>query len=121
MIRLAIAALLILSGMFVLGTAALGLFRFSTTLNRIHAAALCDTLGALLTLSGLAVLSGMNVLSLKLMLAAVLLWLCNPASSHLIARAEVATHPDLHEICDPMEITPEGRLVPGTLKKGEGA
>ena len=121
MIRLTIAALLILSGMFVLGTAALGLFRFSTTLNRMHAAALCDTLGALLTLSGLAVLSGMTLLSLKLALAVALLWLCNSAASHLIAQAEVAAYPNLDEICDRLEITPEGRLAPERPKGGERA
>ena len=38
MIRLAIAAVLILSGLFVLGVATLGIFRFDTVLNRIHVA-----------------------------------------------------------------------------------
>ena len=112
MIRSMLAALLILSGLLVFGTAVLGLFRFSTTLNRVHAAALCDTLGALLVLSGLIVLSGATVLSLKLMLTVALLWLCNPAASHLIARAEVDAHPDLGPICDVLEVDSEGQLVP---------
>ena len=46
MIRLVIAAVLILGGLFVLGIATLGIFRFESVLNRIHVAAKCDTLGA---------------------------------------------------------------------------
>ena len=100
MIRIIIAGLLILSGLFVLGIATVGIFRFSTMLNRIHVAAKCDTLGALLVLSGLMVLSGFNVVSLKLLLVIIFLWLCNPAASHLVARSEVKTNQDLELICD---------------------
>ena len=100
MIQVIIAALLILSGLFVLGIATVGIFRFSTMLNRIHVAAKCDTLGALLVLSGLMVLSGFNIVSLKLLLVIIFLWLCNPAASHLVARSEVRTNPNLESICD---------------------
>lgn len=106
MIRVIIAGVLILAGLFVLGIATVGIFRFSTMLNRIHVAAKCDTLGALLMLSGLIVLSGWNVFSLKLGLVIVFLWLCNPAASHLVARAEVKTNPNLEQICDFVDLTP---------------
>ena len=107
MLRLIIAALLILSGLCVLGIATIGIFRFSTILNRIHVAAKCDTLGALLVLSGLIILSGLNVVSLKLMLVIMFLWLCNPAASHLVARSEVKTNPNLENICDFIDKTQE--------------
>ena len=113
MIRVIIAGLLMVSGLFVLGIATVGIFRFSTMLNRIHVAAKCDTLGALLVLSGLIVLSGWNVFSLKLGLVIVFLWLCNPAASHLVARAEVKTNPNLGQICDFVGLTGE------TAKEGE--
>ena len=106
MIRVIIAGVLMLAGLFVLGIATIGIFRFSTMLNRIHVAAKCDTLGALLMLSGLIVLSGWNVFSLKLGLVIVFLWLCNPAASHLVARAEVKTNPNLEQICDFVDLTP---------------
>lgn len=106
MIRVIIAGVLMLAGLFVLGIATVGIFRFSTMLNRIHVAAKCDTLGALLMLSGLIVLSGWNVFSLKLGLVIVFLWLCNPAASHLVARAEVKTNPNLEQICDFVDLTP---------------
>lgn len=107
MIRVIIAGLLMISGLFVLGIATVGIFRFSTMLNRIHVAAKCDTLGALLVLSGLIVLSGLTVYSLKLGLVIVFLWLCNPAASHLVARAEVKTNPNLGQICDFVDLTGE--------------
>ena len=105
MIRVIIAGILMISGLFVLGIATVGIFRFSTMLNRIHVAAKCDTLGALLVLSGLIVLSGWTVFSLKLGLVIMFLWLCNPAASHLVARAEVKTNPELERICDFVDMT----------------
>lgn len=107
MIRIIIAGLLLFCGLFVLGIATIGIFRFSTMLNRIHVAAKCDTLGALLVLSGLIILSGMNIFSLKLFLVIIFLWLCNPVASHLVARAEVRTNPNLESICDFIDMTEE--------------
>ncbi len=105
MIRILIAGFLMLSGLFVLGIATLGIFRFSTMLNRIHVAAKCDTLGALLVLSGLIVISGFTIFSLKLLLVITFLWLCNPVASHLVARAEVKTNHNLEKICDFLDET----------------
>ena len=105
MIRVIIAGVLMCAGLFVLSVATIGIFRFSNMLNRIHVAAKCDTMGALLVLSGLIVLSGWTVLSLKLGLVIVFLWLCNPAASHLVARAEVKTNPELDMICDFVDLT----------------
>lgn len=110
MIRLVLAALLILPGLFVLGAATLGIFRFSTMLNRVHVAAKCDTLGALLVLLGLIVLAGWSDLSLKLLLAVAFLWLSNPVASHLVARAEVRTNPHLDRSCDFLEFDEQGEL-----------
>ncbi len=105
MIRLIIAGVLIIAGLSVLGLATMGIFRFSTMLNRIHVAAKCDTLGALFVLTGLMILSGLNIFSLKLFLVIIFLWLCNPAASHLIARAEVETNLNLDLICDYIDLT----------------
>ena len=104
MIRLVIAAVLILGGLFVLGIATLGIFRFESVLNRIHVAAKCDTLGALLVLVGLTVLSGPGAFSLKLTLVIAFLWLANPVASHLVARAEVATNERIGETCDILDL-----------------
>ena len=100
MIRLAVSAAFILGGLFVLGVATLGIFRFESVLNRIHVAAKCDTLGALLVLAGLTVLAGPGAFSLKLALVIAFLWLTNPVASHLVAQAEVATNERIGETCD---------------------
>ena len=105
MIRVLIAGVLMLAGISTLCVAALGVFRFSHMLNMIHAAAKCDTLGAVLVILGLVVLSGWNVFSLKLGLAVVFLWMSGAAVRHLTARAEVKTNPDLERLCDYVDMT----------------
>lgn len=70
----------------------IGVFRFRYVLNRMHAAAIGDTLGIGFALSGLIVISGLNFTSLKLLLVIVFLWFSSPVSSHLIARLEVSTN-----------------------------
>lgn len=109
MTRVIIAGVLIVSGLCALGIALVGIFRFSAMLNRIHVAAKCDTLGALLVLSGLIVMSGVSIFSLKLLLVIVFLWLCNPVASHLLARSEVRTNPELDVICDFLDYTKESK------------
>ena len=105
MIRILIAGIFIAAGLLMLGISVIGIFRFSTMLNRVHVASTCDTMGALLVMTGLIIISGLTVFSLKLFLVIVFLWLCNPVASHLIARAEVMTNPNLSLICDSINLT----------------
>ena len=67
MIRLSISALLIILGLFVLGVATFGIFRFDYVMNRLHVAAKTDTLGAMLVLTGLMVADGLSFISFKLL------------------------------------------------------
>ena len=85
-LRFILGALLMAGGLFVLLTAVLGQFRFRSALNRIHAAALVDTLGILLMLCGLILCAGWSVVSLKLVLVIAFLWLTSPVASHLLAK-----------------------------------
>ncbi|MBQ4563046.1 MAG: monovalent cation/H(+) antiporter subunit G [Lachnospiraceae bacterium] len=78
----------------------IGVFKFKYVLNRMHAAAMGDTLGLGASLFGLIILSGINFTSLKIALIIVFLWLASPVSSHLIARLEVTTNEHLGEFCD---------------------
>ncbi len=95
-IRTVFAAGLILSGLVVVLTAAAGLFRFRYVLNRMHAAALMDTLGILLILLGVIAARGAAAVSLKFLLVIVTLWLTSPVASHLIAKLEITSgeHPE---------------------------
>ena len=64
-------------------------------MNRMHAAAMIDTLGIALIMLGLMLASGLTLLTLKLFLVVALLWLTSPVSSHLIARLEITTSEEL--------------------------
>ena len=77
-----------------------GVFKFRYVLNRMHAAAMGDTLGIGISLTGLILLSGFNFSSLKMALIIVFLWLASPVSSHLISRLEVVTNEHLAEDCE---------------------
>ena len=100
---LAGTGLLILGlGIFVLQI--FGVYKFKYVLNRMHAAAMGDTLGIGVSLTGLILLSGWNFTSLKMTLVIVFLWLASPVSSHLISRLEVVTNENLEAECE----LPEG-------------
>ncbi|MBO6066277.1 MAG: monovalent cation/H(+) antiporter subunit G [Lachnospiraceae bacterium] len=94
------AAILIIGGLLVSLLAAFGLFKFRFALNRMHAAAMCDTLAILLVLLGLIVINGASLLSLKLGLIIVLLWCASPVSSHLLANMEVIVSSKLKDNCE---------------------
>lgn len=103
LIRLILASIFVLGGLFVLGIATLGLFRLHYVLNRIHAAAKCDTLGAMLLLFGVMLLVGVSFTSLKLLVLIVFIWLTNPAAVHMVGRVEVQTNPYLSTECEVVE------------------
>lgn len=90
-IRFAAGAMLLLCGLAIFVIEMVGVFRFRYVLNRMHAAAMGDTLGIGSSLLGLILISGFNFTSLKLFLVIVFLWFSSPVSSHLIARLEVTT------------------------------
>ena len=90
-IRFFIGAFLLLFGLGIFAIEMIGVFRFKYVLNRMHAAAMGDTLGIGFSLIGLIVMNGLDFTSLKLFLVIVFLWFSSPTSSHLIARLEVTT------------------------------
>lgn len=90
-IRFLAGALFMLCGLGIFAIEMIGVFRFKYVLNRMHAAAMGDTLGIGFSLVGLILMSGLNFTSLKLLFVIIFLWFSSPASSHLIARLEVTT------------------------------
>ena len=92
-----IGLLLIGLGFFMLQI--FGVYKFKYVLNRMHAAAMGDTLGIGVSLTGLILVSGWSYTSLKMALIIVFLWLASPVSSHLISRLEVVTNEHLAEHC----------------------
>ena len=80
-IRFGVTALCVVGGLFALLTALLGLFRFDYALNRLHAAAIADTLGVMVAV-------GFRAVLWKLVLVLVIQWYTSPLSSHMLAQFE---------------------------------
>ena len=90
-IRFAITALLVVSGLVFCGIGVFGLFRFQYAANRMHAAAIVDTLGISLCMIGFAVSAPDLFSGLKILLVVVFWWLSSPVASHLLCRLEIET------------------------------
>lgn len=99
-IRFAAGVGLLVTGLGIFVLQIFGVFKFKYVLNRMHAAAMGDTLGIGASLTGLILLSGWNITSVKLGLILVFLWLASPVSSHLISRLEVVTNEHLEAYCE---------------------
>ena len=93
-LRFILVALCMLGGLFTMIVAILGLYRFDFALNRIHSAAMGDTLSLFLFVLGLVIAVGWNVVALKLVLVLLLQWLTSPLASHMLAQFEY--HADEH-------------------------
>lgn len=90
-----ISNLLILLGLFIACSAVLGLYRFDFVINRMHAAAMNDTLGIFLVLAGLMIQSGFQYATLKMLIIIVFFWFASPVSGHLITKMQITI--DKHE------------------------
>ena len=96
----------ILAGIFIsLGTifyiiSVIGNFRFGYILNRMHSAGIGDSLALGLFIIGCIILNGFTVTSLKLIVAAGILYFTSPISTHMLAKLEAETNPDLEKECE---------------------
>ena len=108
------AALLITAGVALIAVSTFGVFRIRYVLNRLHAAAIGDSLGMPLIAAGLAILYGWSMATVKLLLILALFWLTSPVCSHLLSALEVSTNEDLEENCRVVPLHDED----GTDKEG---
>ena len=115
-VRFMIGTVVLLCGLSIFIVEIFGIFHMKYVLNRMHAAAMGDTLGISISLVGLMIFSGLNFTTLKMVLIVTFLWLASPVSSHLIARLEVSTNKKLNEFCETDMILTED----GELTKAEG-
>lgn len=99
-IRFIVGTVVLCIGLVTFALEVFGVYRFHFVLNRMHAAAMGDTLGIGISLIGLIIFSGFNFTSLKMFLVLVFLWFASPVSSHLIARLEVTTDEELEQYCE---------------------
>ena len=91
LIRFIIAACLIGFGVFLFAMSTFGVFKFKYVLNRMHAAAIGDSLALFSLLAGVGVMTGFTYATLKLVIILVFFWLAAPVSPHMIAKMEIAT------------------------------
>ena len=97
-IQFIVAAIFIITGVITLILATFGVNRFDRALNRMHAAAMGDTLGILFVFAGLILIRGFSMASFKLLLVILFFWTAGPVSGHMISRLEAMTDEDLGEI-----------------------
>lgn len=97
-IQFAAAGILLILGMVFMILAVFGVNRFNRALNRMHAAAMGDTLGILFVILGLVAIRGWSMDSLKLILIVAFFWIASPVSGHMISRLEAMTDEDLGEL-----------------------
>ncbi len=101
-------SLFMIGGLAVVGIALFGVYRFPYVLQRVHAAAIIDTLGLLLILLATVILSVLSFASvqeivisiLKLLLILIFFWASSPVASHLICALEVSTSEKYKKYCE---------------------
>lgn len=93
-IRFILGAALLLIGIVIFVLEIIGVFKMKYILNRMHAAAMGDSLGILSCMLGLMIISGFNFTTVKMLLIVIFLWCTSPVASHLIAQMEVDTSED---------------------------
>ena len=97
-ISFALSAACLVTGVVFMILAVFGVNRFHRALNRMHAAAMGDTLGILFVFAGLILIRGFSMDSLKLFLVILFFWTAGPVSGHMISRLEAMTDENLGEI-----------------------
>ena len=97
-IRFSAAAVFFVLGMVFEILAVFGVYRFRRALNRMHAAAMGDTLGILFVILGLMTMRGFSMDALKLFLVVAFFWIASPVSGHMISRLEAMTNEDIGEL-----------------------
>lgn len=96
-IREIIAAVCIMIGLFVFLCATFGVFRLKYVMNKMHAAALGDTMGLFMVVLGLIILSSNVFIIAKFILIILFFWLTSPIATHMLAKVELLTNKNAEE------------------------
>ena len=87
-VRFVFAAICLVFAAVMESIAVFGVYKFKFVMNRMHAAAIGDTLGLMLGALGLIILKGISWFSLKMFIVVIFLWMTSAISSHVIMRME---------------------------------
>ena len=97
MIQFIVVALLLLAAVILESFCIFGVNRFRFSLNRLHAAAIGDTLSISCVILAAIVYTGLELLSLKYFMILTLMWMTSPVSGHLISLLVVKTDDDVEK------------------------
>jgi len=78
---------LLLAGVFLGISGAVGLFRFPDFFSRMHAAGITDTLCTACIIGGLVLQSGFSLITVKLIFILLFTWYTSPAAGHALIKA----------------------------------
>ena len=92
LVRFIAGAVFLTAGLLACIVGVIGVFKFRYAANRMHAAAINDTLGISLCMIGLAILAPDIASALKMLLVVVFFWISAPVASHLLCRLEIETN-----------------------------
>ena len=90
-IRFILTAALVLAGLVFCGIGVYGVFKFEYAANRMHAAAIADTMGISLCMIGLAISAPDFFSAFKILLVVFFWWISSPVASHMLCRLEITT------------------------------
>ncbi len=96
-VQFIVVALLLLAAIVLESFAIFGVNRFRFSLNRLHAAAIGDTMSISCVILAAIVYTGLELLSLKYFLILTLMWMTSPVSGHLIALLVYKTDEDIEK------------------------
>lgn len=96
-VREIIAAICIIIGLLVFLCGTFGVFRLKYVLNKMHAAALGDTMGLFMVVLGLIILSSNVFIIAKFVLIILFFWLTSPIATHMLAKVELLTNKNAAE------------------------
>ena len=96
-VRFILTAFFMIAGLVIFGISTFGVFRFKYAVNRMHAAAMGDTMGVGLCLVGMAISAPNFFTAAKILMVVIFFWLSAPVASHLLCRLEIETNERLHK------------------------
>ena len=103
-IRFLLTSIFLLGALVIFISQFIGVHRFTYVLNRMHAAAMGDTLGLLLGIIGVCISASQLDTVIKFILVILFMWFASPVSSHLISRLEWITNPDIEKEAEVKEL-----------------
>ncbi len=103
-IRFILTAIFLLAALTIFVSQFVGVHRFRYVLNRMHAAAMGDTLGLFFGITGVCISATSVDTLIKFILVVLFMWFASPVSSHLIAKLEWITNPDISKEAEVKEL-----------------